>query len=140
MAVIRTTPDRERAKSLLKTIEIRLDSVLLLKNADIKKFASKITEEYYEIVLELVTALMSVDGYKVSADTVGGHVASIQHMRSYTELGAHDIELMDDLRKLRIGIKYYGRRVSNDYLQAREKEIVGLIRKLQAMVRAKLHD
>lgn len=138
MTVIRITPDRERAKGLLETIEVRLDSISLMENADIEKFASKITEEYYEVILELVTAIMSADGYKISADTVGGHVASIQYMRKYKDLGAHEIELMDELRKRRVGIKYYGRRVSNEYLQGKEKEINNLVRKLWAIVKARL--
>ena len=43
--VIRTTPDRERAMSLMDMAGIRLDSIKLMENSDSRKFASKIVEE-----------------------------------------------------------------------------------------------
>ena len=62
--IIKATPDRERARSLLETVSIRLDSIGLMKSNNISKFASKIIEEYYEVLLELITAILSMDGYK----------------------------------------------------------------------------
>jgi len=129
--VIRTTPDRERAMSLMDMAGIRLDSIKLMENSDSRKFASKIVEEYYETILELVTAIMSLDGYKTRSDAVGSHMASINYMRKYREVTDYEIALMDSMRKKRIGVKYYGRNVDPEYIKRKRNEILSLIDKLE---------
>lgn len=136
--VIKTTPDRERAKSLVEMASVRLDSISVMEQADPKKFTSKVVEEYYETILELITAIMCLDGYKTRSDAAGAHIASISYMRNYRELKGHEMGLLDDLRKKRIGIKYYGRHVDNDYLQRNEKDIKNLIGKLKSIIKQKL--
>ena len=130
---IKATPDMERAKNLLEMVDIRLESIKLMENSDARKFTSKIIEEYYEALLELVTAIMSIDGYKTTGGTMGTHIASINYMRKYEELGEHEINLMDDMRKKRIGIKYYGRHINMDYMVRKEKEIRSVISKLKSI-------
>ena len=138
MDIIDTTPDRERAKSLLETVDLRLDSIKLMEDNDARKFASKIIEEYYEVLLELITAVMSLDGYKTRADAVGSHIAAINYMKRYRELGNHEIQLIDDMRKKRISIKYYGRHIDPDFLDRREADIRSVIGKLKAISENKL--
>lgn len=75
--LIRITPDKERSKSLLGMISVRLDSIYLMETKDISKFASKIIEEYYECIIELITAIMSVDGFKTRSDLTGAHLAGM---------------------------------------------------------------
>ncbi len=99
--VISCTPDRERARSLLEMADLRMETINLMKeNPD--RFASKIVEEYYEAVLELITAIMCMDGFKVKSDSPGSHIASIEYMRRYPEIGESEIHLINDLRKKRI--------------------------------------
>lgn len=139
MELIRITPDRERARSLLDTVIVRLDAIRLLQKSDSRKFSSKIVEEYYESVLELITAIMSVDGFKTRSDAAGSHIAAIEYLHeNYKELEESEIGLIDDLRKKRAGITYYGRHVKEDYVRQNKSEIEGIIEKLRAIVNKKL--
>jgi len=136
--LVKVTPDRERAKSLLKMANLRLDNIGLVEREDARKYTSKIIEDYYEMIIEIVTAIMSLDGYKTRSDAVGSHIASINYMRRYKEIGGHEIALMEDLRKKRIGVKYYGREVGFDYLARKEKSIKDLINKIKSIAEGKL--
>ncbi|MBU0530645.1 MAG: hypothetical protein ABIH52_03480 [Candidatus Aenigmatarchaeota archaeon] len=136
--VIETTPDKERAKSLLEKVEVRLDSVDLMKNSDPTKFASMIIEHNYEAILELITTIMSLDGYKIRSESTGIHISSINYMRKYKELGEHEIRLIDDLRKKRIGSKYYGRHIDSQYMESRENEVKSIIDKLKSIAKKKI--
>ena len=139
MELIKITPDRERAKSLLDTVIVRLDAIRLLQKSDSRKFSSKIVEEYYECVLELITAIMSVDGFKTRSDAAGSHIAAIEYLHeNYKELDDGEIALIDDLRKKRAGITYYGRHVKEDYIELNRREIEGIIEKLRLIARKKL--
>ena len=53
--------DKERSKAILNSVLIREK---FLKNKDEKEFASIFLETNYEIIKELITALMYLDGYK----------------------------------------------------------------------------
>lgn len=137
--LIKVTSDEERAKSLLDTVTMRLDSIELLKKSDLEKYSSKIIEDYYESILELITALMCLDGYKTRGDFIGSHIATIEFLRSsYKQFKEDQINLIDDLRKKRIGIKYYGKHVKKDYLQMNEKEVNKIIEKLRKLAEKKI--
>lgn len=139
MELIRITPDRERARSLLETVAVRLDAIRLLQRTDSRKFSSKIVEEYYEAVLELITAIMSIDGFKTRSDAAGSHIAAIEYLHeNYKELDDGEIGMIDDLRKKQIGITYYGRHVREDYIEANKREIESIIEKLRAIAIKKL--
>jgi hypothetical protein len=137
--LIRITPDKERARSLLDTVSVRLDAIKLMQKADSRKFSSKIVEEYYESVLELITAIMSIDGFKTRSDAAGSHIAAIEYLHeNYKELEENEIGLIDDLRKKRTGITYYGRHVKEDYIQLNKSGIESIIEKLTLIVNKKL--
>ena len=113
--IFKISKDRERAKDLLEMAKERLDLVKLIP----KDKAYKIIEEYYEIIKELLTAIMYLDGYKTLS-----HVKLIEYFASnYKQLDENQIRLIDTLRKFRIGIVYYGRKISQDFLLNHEKEI-----------------
>ena len=139
MELIRITQDKERARSLLDTVSVRLDAIRLMQKADSRKFSSKIVEEYYESVLELITSIMSIDGFKTRSDAAGSHIAAIEYLReSYKEFEGSEIDLIDDLRKKRTGITYYGRHVREDYIESNKREIERIIEKLRLIVIKKL--
>lgn len=136
--LIRTTPDRERARSLLSMVSTRLMTINLLKRESPSSFSSKIVEEYYESVLELITALMSAEGYKTRSDIPGSHIASIGYLREMHGFPEKDVTLIDTLRKKRSGVKYYGAKVSPVFVKESERDIIEIINKLKKMVYASI--
>lgn len=93
--------DREKARSLLKLIELR--------EKNINKFSKQesstlIVEAYYEIVKELITAMMVIDGYKTTShELLVGYLAKF-----HKEFSTFEINLIDQLRKTRNDIAYRG--------------------------------
>ncbi len=57
------TADKARAESLLNMAAIRADA---LQSLDAKRYASIIVEGYYEVIKELLTALMCLEGHKTN--------------------------------------------------------------------------
>lgn len=137
--IVQARPDIERARSLLGTVKTRMEVINLLFANDSEKFSSKIAEEYYEALFELITAIMCIDGYKTRSDLPGAHLATLNYLRkNYTELTEEEITLLNDLREKRNGIKYYGRNVKIDYLDLRLKLIKALLAKLENILQRKL--
>ena len=94
----------------------------------------RIVEEYYEIAKELLTAIMYIDGYKTLS-----HVKLIEYFSSrYKDLDEQQIRLVDDIRKQRHGIVYYGKKVRKEFLTNHEEEIEKIIKVLLATVEKKL--
>ena len=122
--------DKERAKDLFEMAKERLELLKLIP----KDKAYKIIEEYYEIIKELLTAIMYVDGYKTLS-----HIKLIEYFSSnYKELDENQIKLINTLRKFRIGIVYYGRKISREFLINNKDEIKEIISILMKLVREKL--
>ncbi|MBI3190223.1 hypothetical protein HYZ41_00815 [archaeon] len=106
--VFKISSDRERAKDLLIMSKERLDIIKIIP----EEKTYKIIEEYYEIIKELLTAIMYVDGYKTLS-----HVALIEYFSAnYKDLENNDIKLIDDMRKYRNSIVYYGKKISHEFL------------------------
>ena len=95
--IIKTAPDREKAKSILKMVETTLE---MIDTIDSTKFTSHVVKEYYEAIRELITVILLLDGYKT---------------------------LIDDLRIIRNKISYNGFFVTDDYLERKRKDILMLI-------------
>ena len=129
--VSRIRPDKEKAKSLLKIVELREKD---LKSKDKKEFATLIVEGYYEIIKELITGIMSIDGYKTIS-----HELLIAYMdQFYKEFSSAELYVMDNLRKTRNDIAYRGVLIPLQYLERDEKEFIAIIVKLKKIVSTKL--
>lgn len=130
--IFRISKDKMRAKALFEMAKERLELLKLIP----KDKPYKIIEEYYEIIKELLTAVMYLDGYKTLS-----HVKLIEYFSShYKELDTQKLKLIDTLRKFRIGIVYYGKRISQDFLINYEGEIKEVIKILLKFVRKKLKE
>ncbi len=132
MNLMRIQPDKERAKSLIILSELRLKKVEVY---DEHTEASLIIEIYYEIAKELITAILFIDGYKTFS-----HVDLVDYLKtSYNkDFDEFEIELLDQLRKYRNKIVYYGRFIDSSYLRMNKKNIISIIDKLYALCRNKL--
>ena len=127
--IFRMSKSAARAKSLKYMAEDRL--------ADIKheKKPYKIVEQYYEVIKELITALMYSDGYKTLS-----HKSLILYLeKNYAaNFGKDEFILMDDTRKLRNDILYYGKQVDRSFLINHEEKLKIIISKLFNILNKKL--
>ena len=125
--------DKEKAMSLLKLIELREKNI---KNLEKEEFATLIVECYYEIIKELITAIMSVDGNKtLSHELLVGYIAKF-----YKEFSMFEINTMDQLRKTRNDIAYRGIIINMNYLERNEKSILKIIKALKETVKSKIKE
>lgn len=119
--LIKITPDKEKAKSILKMVETTLE---MIKSIDKIKFSSNVTKEYYEIIRELTSIILLLDGYKVIGERA--HKKQIEYLeQNYKEFTSAEINLMDDLRITRNKIAYDGFFVT---------EIFNIIDKLKSII------
>jgi len=128
--IFRISKDKERAKDLFNMAKERLKLLKLIP----KDITYKTIEEYYEIIKELLTSIMYLDGYKTMS-----HIKLIGYFSSnYDQLDERKIRLMDILRKSRIGIVYYGKKISKTFLINNENEIKKIIKILINLVKEKI--
>ncbi len=111
--------------ALKKLAGIRLENVENLNNATLK------AESYYEIVKELITAVLAIKGYKSYS-----HERLIAFVEEYysTNFTKAEIQVIDQLRIIRNDIVYRGAFVEEDYPERNGKRILGIIHKLRALV------
>lgn len=122
-----------RAKDLLNTAKDRLNEIIPLFPKD-KSY--KIIEEYYEIIIQLITSIMYSDGYKTLS-----HTGLIQYLsENYKEFESNEINTINTLRKLRHGIVYYGKQAEREFLINYENSIKGIINNLIKIIESKLKD
>lgn len=127
----RVKPDREMAKSILKMIEVRMKA---LEQFDKKEFASLIVEDYYEIIKEAITALMSMDGYKtLSHEVLLGYLKEF-----FPQFSESDIVLADQFRQLRNKIAYKGFFVAPDFVERNEAKIKEIVFRLKQILERKI--
>lgn len=132
--IIKIKPDLEKVNSMLHLIKCREESAHIL---DFKKFSTIVAEMYYEIIKELSSALILLDGFK----SVGrnAHKDLVDFLSNYPIL---DIEraLIDDLRIKRHGSFYEGKSINESYLEDKREKLLGIIKKLKVLIKDKLAD
>lgn len=132
--LIKITPNKEKAKSILKMVETTLEMVKLI---DLAKYSSNITKEYYDIIRELMTVLLLLDGYKTYGE--GAHKKLVEYLQTnYKEFDEYEISLIDDLRITRNKIAYDGFFVKRDYIERKIIDIQKIIEKIRGMIDNKL--
>ena len=132
--LIKITPDKDKARSVLKMVDTTLEMV---KSIDINRFPSNVTKEYYEIIRELLSAILLLDGYKTYGEYA--HKKQISYLEeNYKDFKKHEIYLIDELRVIRNRIAYDGFFIESDYIQRMIKSINSLIIKLKVLVANKI--
>ena len=118
--IIRITKDLLRAKELQTMALERMDDIIPILPKD-KHY--KIIEEYYEVLVQLMTGIMYAEGYKTLS-----HISLIEYLsRRSRELTDNQIKLIDTLRKFRHGTVYYAKKVGEEFLVNHEEEICNVI-------------
>lgn len=132
--LIRVTPNKERAKHILKIAEMTIERI---QRVDVKEFVTLTTKDYYDVIKELMTAVALLDGYKSEGD--GAHKKLIEYIEiKYKELKKHEIQTIDDMREKRNRTYYEGLFIPEDYLEKRREDIKSIITKLKQIINNKL--
>jgi hypothetical protein len=118
------TKDEKKARALKEMALDRFSKMSCLKEP------YRIIEEYYEIIKELLTSFMYLQGFK----TLSHKVIIEFSARNIKSLANQDISLIDELRIKRNNIVYYGEQVTIDFLKSREEKIREIIKKLVNLV------
>lgn len=134
--IVRITPNKEKAKSMIKMVE---SSIEMIQTLDRKKFPSHIIKEYYEVIRELLSIILLLDGYKTLGE--GAHKKLIEYLeKNYKECTQQEITIMDDLRTIRNKIAYDGFFVAEEYVERKTKDIKEITSKLKEIIRKKIGD
>ncbi len=115
-----------------------VDTTLEMISAiDKDKYPSNVTKEYYEVVRELLSILLLLDGYKTYGE--GAHKRLIDYIQvNYQEFTQKDLVLIDELRNIRNRIAYDGFFVEKDYIDRKFVSINKVLDKLKTLVAEKL--
>ena len=134
--LIKITPNKEKAQSILKMVDTTIE---MIKVIDAGKFSSNVTKEYYDVIRELLSVILLLDGYKTYGE--GAHKKLIEYIQSnYKEFNGYEISLIDDLRITRNKIAYDGFFVDKDYIDRKNNDIQDIINKLKNIIKEKLID
>jgi predicted SAM-dependent methyltransferase len=128
--IFKIRKDKERAKSIFETAKERYSII----NIYPKSKVFKIIEEYYEIIKECIISLMYLEGVKSLS-----HIKSIEWFsENFKIFSRRQIDLVDNLRRLRNGSLYYGEHANKIFLENNEDEINDLIKILIFFIEKKL--
>ena len=124
--LIRVTPDRTRAKSILRMAK---NTSKMIKTIDKNKFSSNVVKEYYDVIRELISIIVLLDGYKTYGE--GAHKKLIEFFAlKNKEFSSYEVSIINELRKLRNKIDYDGFFVGSDYIERKEKNIIKVLEKI----------
>ena len=122
--IFKITKDERRSKALKVMAENRFSSMSSFKEP------YRILEEYYEIIKELLTSFMYLQGFKTLS-----HKSLIEFSaKNIKSLTSKELSLIDELRVKRNNIVYYGEQITREFLSTREKHIQEIIKKLIKIV------
>jgi hypothetical protein len=129
--IFKISKDKTRANNLLDMVKEREEKVMPVLPRDLPY---KILEEYYEIIVQLLTGIMYADGYKTLS-----HIHLIEYLsKNHKELSNEEKKIMDSLRKLRHGTMYYGKKVGAEFLLNQEEFVLEIIKKLKDILEVKV--
>lgn len=135
MALIRVTPDKEKARSILKMVDTTIEMIMTI---DVSRYSSNITKEYYDVLRELIGIVLLLDGYKTYGE--GAHKTMIEYIKNYEEFARFEIVLIDELRKTRNRIAYDGFFVDREFIERKLDDIYNIIKKLRKIINYKLSN
>lgn len=128
--LLKVYPDKEKARSILKMAKKTLE---MIRTIDAGRFPSNVIKEYYDVIRELISVVMLLDGCKTYGERA--HAKSIEYLgKNYKDLSQQEIVLMDELRVSRNRISYDGFFVSEEYVARKKAATEALIGKLVRMI------
>ena len=125
------TPDNEKIASIIETAEKRKK---FIRSQEVnQENVSFIIEGYYEVIKELLVALLLKNGLKSK-----NHQCLISYF--YKEYPDHEFEanLISNLSYLRNRLNYYGESIDISFYQKNEKDIGDIIELLLKIIKEKV--
>ena len=105
-----------------------------ISKEDKSKFTPLILSDYYEIIKELLTAILLCDGFKTLS-----HRDLIKYLeKKLVEFSRSEIIEIDRLRIIRNRIVYEGIKTPSNYLENFEPSFQKIIKKLKLLINKKL--
>ncbi|MBN1385685.1 hypothetical protein JW968_01780 [Candidatus Woesearchaeota archaeon] len=133
MGIISITPDKERCRSIMRMAETSLN---MINEIDHLKYPSNVIKEYYEIIRELLSVIMLLEGKKAVGEEA--HKRLIEHIRSMNIFPENEIQMIDDLRILRNRIAYEGFFIRPDYLERNHPMIKQIINRQNEIIQKQI--
>jgi len=116
--IIKVFPDKERVKMILNRTEERIRYISYI---DVKEFYSIKAENYYEIIGELITALILLSGFKTTGENA--HKELIQLLSKNKMFSEEEISLIDDLRIRRNKFLYEAKPIELVYIENNQEKL-----------------
>lgn len=126
-------PDKERVRNMLKMIDIRQEFWDSLSVIIDDKYSSILIEGYYEIIKELLTAYLNLNGLESS-----NHECLIRYFQKEKSDLNVEAEKMDELRQVRNKIDYRGFFVKKEFFDRNKLEYQHIIKILKKLIKEKL--
>lgn len=120
--------DKEQINSIIETAEKRLE--FISSNKATKDNVSFIVENYYEIIKELLVALLLKNGLKSS-----NHQCLISYFYRKNPDYEFEVNLISQMSYLRNRLNYYGERIDFDFYDKNKDEFNKLIDLIKGLIR-----
>lgn len=126
-------PDKERVRNMLEIIDIRQEFWDSLSRIVDDKYSSLLVEGYYEIIKELLTAYLNLNGLESY-----NHECLIRYFQKENPELDVEAEKMDELRRVRNKIDYRGFFVKKEFFERNKLEYQHIIKLLKKLIKEKL--
>lgn len=126
-------PDKEKAKSIFN---MALEREKYISDIDYIKFTTIAAENYYEIIKELATAVLLLEGIKVIGEDA--HKKVIDSLKKYANFTEEEILILQDLRLKRNKSMYEGKQINASYMENNKNFLLEIIDKLKKIIKDKL--
>jgi len=124
--------DKEKVKSMLKMAVDREKAINSIK----VDYPTIVAENYYEIIKELSSALLLLNGLKVTGENA--HKEIIDSLEKFDNFSGYEISLLQDLRIKRNKSQYEGEPFDISYLENKKDILLRIIDKLKKEVKNRL--
>jgi len=122
----------QQAKSLLKMAKIRSKDNNRRERTE--ENTPLIVESHWEIIKQLTTALLKLDGYKSYSQE-----CLITYLKEFQDFKQDELQLLNQLRKLRNDIDYDGKFLDQEYLERNQDKIKNIQNKLEAEIEKEIN-
>jgi len=133
--IIKIEVDSERAKSIYK---MTLNREKFIKALEItQESVTIITENYYEVILELGTVILFTEGLKATGESA--HREIIDYLGKINIMNPEEVSISQDLRLKRNYSLYEGKQINKEYLIQKKSRLEEIILKLRKAVEKRLN-